>query len=104
MFGRWLFNDGSRRIIFNSLYTGNNQRIRSADDNDRRSKCFLLQHCALRKFHVTDSENMCDQIFVIRFRVIEGPNVHDQIAFCAFHSFLVEVQTNSDYIHVTHAQ
>ena len=34
---------------------------------------------------------------VIRLRVIEGPNVRDQIAFCAFHSFLVEVQTTADY-------
>jgi len=32
---------------------------------------------------------------VIRLQVIEGPNVRDQIAFCAFHSFLVEVQTNA---------
>ena len=27
----------------------------------------------------------------------------DQITFCAFHSFLVEVQTNPGYIHATHA-
>ena len=53
---------------------------------------------------MTDSQNMLDQICVIRFRVIEGPNAHNQIAFCAFHSFLVEVQMNSDYIQVTHAQ
>ena len=33
---------------------------------------------------------------VIRLRVIEGPNVRDQIALCAFHSFLVEVQTSAD--------
>ena len=65
---RWLFNNGSRCIIFNSLHTNNNQRIRSADDNDQRSKCFLLQRCALRKFHVTDSQNMRDQICVIRFK------------------------------------
>ena len=31
---------------------------------------------------------------VVRLRVPEGPNARDQIAFCAFHSFLVEVQTN----------
>ena len=34
---------------------------------------------------------------VIRLRVIEGPNARDQIVFCAFHSFLVEVQTNAGY-------
>ena len=27
----------------------------------------------------------------IRLQVIESPNVRDQIAFCAIHSFLVEV-------------
>ena len=38
----------------------------------------------------------------IRFlRVIEGQNARDQIALCAFHSLLVEVQTNAGYIHVT---
>ena len=34
-----------------------------------------------------------------QLRVIEGPNAHDKIAFSAFHSFLVEVQTNAGYIH-----
>ena len=34
---------------------------------------------------------------------MEGPNTRDQIAFCAFHSFLVKVQTNAGYIHATHA-
>ena len=46
------------------------------------------------------------QIFkarVIRLRVIEGPNTRDQIAFGAFHSFVMEVQTNAGYIHATHA-
>ena len=40
---------------------------------------------------------------VIRLRVIEGPNARDQIALCAFHSFLVEVQTNAGNIYATHA-
>ena len=46
------------------------------------------------------------QIFkarVIRLRVIEGLNTRDQIAFGAFHSFVMEVQTNAGYIHATHA-
>ena len=68
------------------------------DDNNRRSTTLLLQRCALRKFHVTDVKTR-----VIRLHVIEGPNTRDQIAFCAFHSFLVEVQTNAGYIHVKHA-
>ena len=56
-------------------------------------------HCALRtKFHVSDS-----QTCVIMLRVMEGPNACDHIAFCAFHSFLVEVQTNARYIRATHA-
>ena len=33
----------------------------------------------------------------------QGPNANDQIAFFAFHSFLVEVQMNAGYIHATHA-
>ena len=36
---------------------------------------------------------------VIRLRVIEGPNARDQITFCAFHLFLVEVQTKADFVH-----
>ena len=43
----------------------------------------LLHRRALRKFHVTDS-----QTHVIKLRVIEAPKARDQIAFCAFHSFL----------------
>ena len=35
--------------------------------------------------------------------MIESPNARDQIALCATHSFLVEVQTNAGFIHVTHA-
>ena len=34
---------------------------------------------------------------MIKLRVKEGPNVRDQIAFYAHHSFLVEVQTNAGY-------
>ena len=39
---------------------------------------------------------------VTRSRVIEGPNASNQIAFHAFHSFLVEVQMNAVYIHAKH--
>ena len=41
--------------------TSNNQRLRSAGDNDQRSNV-LLKHCALRKFHATDCPNTRDQI------------------------------------------
>ena len=40
---------------------------------------------------------------VIRLLVIEGPSARDQSAFCAFHTFLMEVQTNAGYILATHA-
>ena len=40
---------------------------------------------------------------VIRLRQVEGRDASDQIAFCEFHSFLVEVQMNAGYIRVTHA-
>ena len=35
------------------------------------------------------------QTRVIRLRGVGGRNTHDQIAFCASHSFLVEVQMNA---------
>ena len=38
---------------------------------------------------------------VIKLRVEKSPNARDQIAFCSFHSFSVEVQTNAGYIHET---
>ena len=55
----------------------------------------LLHRCALRKFHVTDSQNTRDQI---------TSDARDQNAFCALHSFLVEVQMNAGCIHATHVQ
>ena len=50
----------------------------------------LLHRCALHKFHMTDSQNTRDQIMK------GGRSKH---AFCAFHSFLVEVQANAVYLH-----
>ena len=41
---------------------------------------------------------------VVRVQGVECRNARDQIAFCVFHSFLVEVQTKAGYIHATHAQ
>ena len=38
---------------------------------------------------------------LIKLQGMEGPNARDQIAFYAFHSFLVEVLTNAGYIHAT---
>ena len=59
-------------------------------------KTLLLHRCALRKFHVTNSQNTRDQI-------TSASNARDQIELGAFLSFLVEVQMNAGYIHVTHA-
>ena len=49
-----------------------------------------LCYCTLHKFHISDQITS------------EGPNMCDQIAFCAFHSFWAEIQMNAGYIHVTH--
>ena len=83
-------------VTYSVIYlpTSNNQRLRSAGG----FFTLLLHRCALRKFHVTDS-----QTHVIRLRVIEGPKTRDQIVFCAFQSFLVGVQTNAGYMYATHA-
>ena len=48
----------------------------------------FAHRCTLRKLHVTDSKNIRDQITSDK-----SPNAGYQIAFCAFHSFLVEVQS-----------
>ena len=83
-------------VTYSVIYlpTSNNQRLRRAGG----FFTLLLHRYALRKFHVTDS-----QTHVIILRVIESPKARDQIVFCAFHSFLVEVQTKASYIHATHA-
>ena len=51
-------------------------------------KTLLLHGCALSKFHVRDSQNTRDQITSERMFKYAW-----QIAFCAFHSCLMEVQT-----------
>ena len=63
-------------------------------NNDWRSKRFFSNAV----IYVADGQNTHDQI-----QGIEGPNMHDQIVLCVFHSFLVEVQANAVYIHATHA-
>ena len=78
--------------------TSNNQMLGSAGDNERRSKRF----CSNALLCVSFIRQMV-KIRVIRLRGVEGRNARDQITFCAFHSFLVEVQTNTGYIHATHA-
>ena len=70
-------------------------------DNDQRSKRF----CSITELVCSAqvSRQKYVKTRVIWLRVIEGPNARDQMAFYAFHLFLVEVQTNAGYIHATHA-
>ena len=51
----------------------------------------LFQCYALRKFYVSEDQNTHDQ---------SRRGRSEEIAFCAFHSYLVEVPTNAGYIHV----
>jgi len=57
-----------------------------------------VQRHALDKFPVTDDQNMHDQ----QVWGAGGPFACDHSAICAFHTFLVEVQTNAGYIHAMH--
>ena len=52
-------------------------------------KTLSLQRCALCKIHVAESQTTRDQIMCV-----EGSHARDQIALWAFHTLLVEVQTN----------
>ena len=62
----------------------------------RGPNAFAPTLCFAPKFHLTDGQNT-------RGSHYEGQKaeMHDQIMFCAFHSFLVEVQKNAGYIHCT---
>ena len=62
--------------------TRNNQRLRRVGSNDRGAKRF----CSSAVLCVSFTWQLVKTARVIKIRVIEGPNVHDQIAFCAFHS------------------
>ena len=59
------------------------------DANNRRSEHFCSNAvlCAGFTWQIVKTR-------VIRLRGVEGRNMRDQIAFCTFHSFLVEVQAN----------
>ena len=67
------------------IISSNNQRLRSAGDNDRRSKRF----CSSAVLCVRFTWQMV-KTRVISLRAIESPNMRDQITFCAFPSFLVK--------------
>ena len=63
--------------------TSNNQRLLSVGYNHQMSKRFCSDDvlCVSFTWHMVKT---C----MIRLRVIEGPNAHDQIMSCAFHSFI----------------
>ena len=89
-------------FIFVTKYTENIYiellRLRSAGDNDRRSKRFcsmIPQRRALLKFHVTDSQNTRDQITSDR----RSKRAWSKCVLC-----IVHVQTNAGYILTTHVQ
>ena len=67
------------------LVVVNNQRLRSAGDDDRRSKRF----CSSAVLCVSFTWQMV-KTRVISLRAIESPNTSDQIIFFAFLSFLVK--------------
>ena len=67
---------GSDQII--NEKTSNNQRLQECGRQRSALQTLLLQHCALREFHVSDGQNKAR---VIRLRGVEGRNARDQIAF-----------------------
>ena len=80
--------------------TSNNQRLRSAGDNDQRQRS--KRFCSSAVLCVSFTRQIV-QTRAIKLQVIEVPNARDQIAFCTFHSFLVEVQTNNGHMRATYA-
>ena len=82
-------NDISLGVRYTCTYTSNNQRPKSF--------CFNAVLC---KGFTWQTVKTC----VTRLLGVEGRKAQDQIAFCAFRSFLVEVQTNAGYIHATHVK
>ena len=58
------------------IRTSNNQRLRNASNNNRRSKRF----CSIAVLYANFALKMI-KTRVIRLRVFEGPNARDQIAF-----------------------
>ena len=77
-----------RQLLWNAtivISSSNNQRLRSAGDDDRRSKRF----CSSAVLCVSFTWQMV-KTRVISLRAIESPNTSDQITFFAFPSFLVK--------------
>ena len=64
----------------------------------RNTKCYGIQAITI------EGQNaFAPTLCLPKFHVTDGHNMGDQIAFYAFHLFLVEVQTKAGYIHATNA-
>ena len=86
-------------FFYIAIITRNNQRLRSAGDNDRRSKHF----CSNAVLCLGAFTWQIVKTHVIRLRGVEGRNTRDQIVFCALvYSFLVEVKANDGLTMPTH--
>ena len=85
----WKSTDISLGVRYTCTYTSNNQRPKRF--------CFNAVPC---KGFTWQTVKTC----VTRLLGVEGRKAQDQIAFCAFRSFLVEVQMNAGYIHATHVK
>ena len=72
-------------VLFSLIYTSNNRRLQSACENDRRSKRFCFKRLSV----LCISQNTRGHIK----SDTRSKRASDQIAFCAFHLLLVEVQT-----------
>ena len=77
-------------LKWNYYITTNNQTLGRAGDNDQRSKRFCSNAVLCLSLTL-----QIEKTRVIRWRRVEGRNARDQISFCAFHSFLVKIQTNA---------
>ena len=67
--------------------TSNHQGLGTVGNNNRRSRHFCSNGVLCTSFTW-----YMNKTHVIRVRVIEGPNVRNQIVLCAFHWFSVEVK------------
>ena len=83
----WKSTDISLGVRYTCTYTSNNQRPKCF--------CFSAVLCVGFTWQMVKTR-------VTRLLGVEGRKAQDQIVFCAFRSFLVEVQTNAGYIHAMH--
>ena len=71
------------------IRTSNNQRLRNAGNNDRRSKCFCSNAVLCVNFMLQMVETR-----VIKLRVFEGSNARDQICAVLYIPFILSGSPN----------